>query len=359
MTFRLSALAVALAAVTLGGGCATGRTVVANGSRTVIDTGRTVIATTDEHQARVSRQLADLVDTVDKAFGESRVEDREQIVRAKLGLKTSSKDGEGTHWSVPINLRLPLPALKRRSNVFLDLSTDTETSEISDLSATLDSKISTLSATILSKITSTVDLGATLGVHGGPDIGPELFVRYEKHWAPWLLFVEQRLYWRTDNGWGGVTGLNLDRRLSGEASFLRFSNKASYYADLHGVDILSGFMYRRLLLLRTVLSAEAGVEYNPYQGDADQDHDADPGPDDDQAYARVRVIGKLWRPWLEWELVPGVYYRWEKEDKLVTGIDVRLSIIYESYLRGTQPPVSQPPVSVPPVSQPAGSDAGK
>jgi hypothetical protein len=58
--------------------------------------------------------------------------------------------------------------------------------------------------------------------------------------------------------------------------------------------------------------------------------------DDDQAYLRLRMIGKVWRNWIEWELMPGYYYRWENEDTSVWGIDARLSIMYESFLSGKE-----------------------
>jgi hypothetical protein len=293
--------------------------------------GASIIAQVDKARVWAGETFVDVVDATDKAFGESRVEDRQEIVRAKVGVKAKVKENEDTDWSVPANFRVPLPAIERRFNIFLDLTADTDTGNLSDVSAATDEKDATLSATILRKLTDTFDLGATLGVHGGPDIGPEVFVRYDQKWLPWALFGEQRGYWRSDNGWGGRTILNLDYELDDD-SFLRFANKAEYYEELHNADLKTGLIYRRLLPHNVALSAETGIDYNAYDGDPKQDEFTSMEDDDDQAYIRLRGISRLWRNWIEVELLPGYYYRWENQDTSVWGIDVRVSIMYESLL---------------------------
>ena len=110
----------------------------------------------------------------------------------------------------------------------------------------------------------------------------------------------------------------------------------NYYEELHDVDFKSGFLYRRRVPKEVALSAETGIEYNPYTGNPEKDNDTDPEHDDDNAYARVRMIGKFWRPWIEWEVMPGFYYYWEHDQPEAWGIDVRLSVIYEAFLSGPE-----------------------
>jgi hypothetical protein len=295
----------------------------------------TVLDKVDQTRVWAGQKYVDVVDATDKAFGESRVEDREQIARAKVGVKAKVKENEDTDWSVPANFRVPLPAMERRFNIFLDLTADADTGNLSDVNAATSESDASISATVLRKLSDTFDFGATLGVHGGPDIGPELFVRYEQKWLPWALFGEQRGYWRTDNGWGGRTILNLDYRLADNTSFIRWGNKAEYYEELHNADLKTGLIYRRLLG-DLALSAETGVDYNKYDGDPEEDEFTTMEDDDDQAYIRLRAISRVWRDWIEVELLPGYYYRWEHEDTGVWGIDVRVSILYESYLSGAK-----------------------
>jgi hypothetical protein len=295
-----------------------------------------LIASVDKARTWAGEKFVDVVDATDKAFGEERVEDRQEIVRAKVGIKAKVKENEDTEWSVPANFRIPLPAFERRFNLFLDFTSDTDTGNLSDLSAATDEGDASLSATILKKLSDTFDLGATLGVHGGPDVGPEVFVRYDRKWLPWAVFGEQRVFWRTDDGWGGRTILNFDYRLADNNSYLRFANKADYYEELHNADLKTGLIYRRLSRWNVAMSAETGIDYNAYDGDPTVDEFTTMEDDDDQAYLRLRMIGKVWRNWIEWELMPGYYYRWENEDTSVWGIDARLSIMYESFLSGKE-----------------------
>ena len=176
-------------------------------------------------------------------------------------------------------------------------------------------------------------MAATFDIYGGWDIGPKVKLRYNQRWDPWGLFMEQQVFVRTDDGWGGRTVLNIDYELPDKASFIRLANRADYYEELYDADLKSGLIYRRRFYGNTALSAEAGVEYNAYAGDPETKHADDPDPDDDHAYVRTRVIGKIWRPWIEWELMPGYYYKWEQDDPWRWGIEVRLSLMYESYLR--------------------------
>jgi hypothetical protein len=318
---KLSAL---LALALLAGGCASQR------QQRIWNTDA------DEWNALVGQKFADVVDATDKIFGEPRVEDREQIARAKVGVKAKSRERQDTDWTIPSNFRIPLPSLGRQSNVFVDFTSDADASNLSQISPAAEQSGSALSATVLKRVTDTLDFGATLGIHGGPDVGPELFLRYERRRDPWLLFGEERGYWRTDNGWGGRTILNLDYKLPSNNSFVRFANKAEYYQELHEVDFKSGLLYRRRVPGEVALSAETGIEYNPYTGDPGKDIDTDPEHDDDNAYARVRMIGRLWRPWIEWEVMPGYYYYWEHDQPGTWGIDVRLSVIFEAFLSGPE-----------------------
>jgi len=103
-----------------------------------------VITDIDARHEWVGRKFASIVDTADKAFGEPRVEDAEQIVRAKIGLKAKVIQTEETDWSVPSNFRIPLPALARRANVFIDLATDSDASNLSDVNAATEDKKTSL-----------------------------------------------------------------------------------------------------------------------------------------------------------------------------------------------------------------------
>ena len=359
---RLRALAVLLAVIVVAGGCATGKTKTTGKVET---TGWTESTTktepTDKTEAAdkaetpvkdvllgvgkkvdksrewLGRTFVSVVDATDKAFGDERVEDREQIVRAKVGLRVEVKETEDTKYKFPTNFRIPLPALERRANIFLDFSADPDSGNVTSATGITNDEGTSLSATMLKRLSDTFDLGATLSWKSGANIGPEVFARYDKNWDPFRFYAEQRAFWRTDDGFGGRTKFNFDYVLPDQASYIRWANEANYYEDLYDVGVKSGLSYRRKFYWDIAMSVEAGIDLNPYDGDPKKSHYTDNpedlDPDKDHYYGRVRMIGKL-TPWVEWEVMPGYYYRYEQEDPGRWGIDVRLSFMYESYLRG-------------------------
>jgi hypothetical protein len=316
---RLGGLATVLAAFAIAGGCATGATFSERA---------------DARHEWLGQTFASVVDATDKAFGEPRVEDREQIVRAKIGVEASYLQGDGTSWSIPSNFRIPLPALERRANIFVAVVTDSASSDTTNMNSLSNDKNSSLSASYIKRLTDTIDVSATFDVYGGWDIGPKVKLRYERSWDPWMLYTEQQAFWRTEDGWGGSTSINIDYKFADKSSYVRFANSADYYEQLHNADLSSALIYRRNFFGNTAISVEAGVEYNPYPGDPALSNAADPGPDEDNVYGKVRVIGKIWKPWIEWQVLPGYYYRWEQDKPGAWGIDFRLSLIYEALLGG-------------------------
>jgi len=351
---RLRALAALLAVIMVAGGCASGKgtTKTAGTGEITGTTGSTettektkgsvtsVLLDGDKRHEWLGRTFASVVDATDKAFGDERVEDREEIVRAKVGLRVEVKETEDTKYKFPSNFRIPLPALERRANIFLDFSADPDSGNVTSASGISNDEGSSLSATMLKRLTDTFDLGATLSWKSGANIGPEVFARYDKNWDPFRLYFEQRAFWRTDDGWGGKSKLYLDYTLPDGASYIRWANEANYYEDLYDVGYKSGLSYRRKFYWDIAMSVEAGIDLNPYDGDPKKSHYTDNpedlDPDKDHYYGRVRMVGKGWKPWIEWEVLPGYYYRYEQENPGRWGIDVRLSVMYESYLRGPQ-----------------------
>ena len=344
-------LAALLAVLMIAGGCAAGKgattgtsgttgTVEATGTTGNAETTakekdsvKTVLLDSDKRHEWLGRTFASVVDATDKAFGEERVEDREKIVRAKIGLRVEYKENEDTKYKVPSNFRIPLPALARAANIFLDFSSEPDSGNVTSSTGITDDEGTSLSATMLKRLTDTFDLGATLSWKSGANIETEVFARYDKNWDPLRFYAEQRAFWRTDDGWGGRTKFNFDYLLPDGASYVRWANEANYYEELYETGYKSGLSYRRKFFWDVALSVEAGVDINPYDGDPKKSHADDPDPDKDHYYGRVRMIGKAWKPWIEWELLPGYYYRHHQDHPGRWGIDARLSVTNHSYLR--------------------------
>ena len=285
----------------------------------------------DKRHQWLGQTFASVIDAADQAFGEPRIEDQQEIVRAKVGLRAEYINGEGTSYNIPTNFRIPLPSLTRKANLFIDVTSDSDTNDISNVSAD-----GSASLAMLKKLTKDVDVILAFDVYGGFDVGPKVKFRFEHDWKPWKLFAEQQVFVRTDDGWGGRTTVNFDLALPDGASFFRFTNRADYYEELDGVNFSDALMYRRKFYFDTALSVELGVQYNAYSGDPEKKNTYTPpdtGVDDDNAYFKFRVVGKGWQEWIEWEVVPSYYYKWEQDDPWRWGVDLRLSVMYQAFLR--------------------------
>jgi hypothetical protein len=296
---------------------------------------RDMIRRLDEEHAAICRGLADVVDVADRAFGEPRIEDREQIVQAKIGPSVTVRENEGTKLVVPVSLRVPLPALERRANIFLRLDTVADSlKSVSDAASSLDSNKS-LSATVISRVADVADLGVRLDLDwdDGPTTGVRPFVRWERREDPLRFYVEQQVSWDTDLGLGEKTILNVDRILD-ELSFARLFASMETNAEKPGRTYEHALIWRRTVPREDlVLSAELGVRYNTFNGDS---WTATPGAeeDPDEGYLQLRVTGKVFRPWIEYEVMPGVYLPWRHADAWEWGITFALRVVYESFLHG-------------------------
>ena len=171
----------------------------------------------------------------------------------------------------------------------------------------------------------------------GSDIGPKVFARYDKNWDPWRFFLEQQAFWRTDDGWGGRTKVNFDYVLPDKASFIRWANKADYYEELYdvGLQVRAHLPAEILLGHRALGGGRGGLQPLRRRPEEERHVPRRPRPGQrPRTTAGCGSIGKGWRPWIEWEVMPGYYYQWEQDDPWRWGIDVRLSVMYESYLGG-------------------------
>jgi len=295
----------------------------------------TILRTLDATHDPLSRGIADAVDRADRVFGEPRVEDRERIVRAKIAAKVKSEEGDGTSLSFPIDIRVPLPALERRFNIFLEYNSSFD-DKLGDVTNDLDSNKS-FTGTIMSRAWDVLDTGVKFRFYwkDGPQVGVIPFVRYESPKENFFRFwIEQQVWYKTDKDFGGKSTLQIDHVLSPK-SFIRFGNAAEYYQDLKKADIEHVLTYRAPSFFASMMSADTGVAYNPHDGDPEGDS-TDPDDDGDKAFAQVRFKGIMWRPWCEWEVKPYYHYLWHHDDKSVFGAEARINLLYEAYLRGPQ-----------------------
>jgi hypothetical protein len=327
---RRRAAALLAAALLAAAGCAAPRYV----SREV-----------DKGQAAITRGISDVVEAADRAFGEPIVTDRERSFQAKIGGEVQARENNETKFRAPVTLRAPLPALQRRANAFIEIGSVADTlSSTPEAAAALDSNKSFVAA-MITRLTEDVHLGVKL--YGfwtdGPQLGVWPFLRWEWLRDPYRVLVEQQVYDRTDRGLGERTTLQLNRVFSG-TSFVRWVSTVELNQHDRGTIYEHALIYRRLFPSRElVLSAQLGVHHNPYLGDPTA---KTPGAqhDPDEAFFQLQATGKIYRPWLEYELTPAVHAPWNHADTLEFGVTFALRFVYESFLQG---PEGGPPAATP------------
>jgi hypothetical protein len=282
----------------------------------------------DDHYKALSRNIADVVDATDKAFGEPRIEDREQIVRVKVGLESKLREGGTRELKPKLNARIPLPATARRFNIFIEFTGDTETSgEYGDLGTGRYEDSYSATATMLKQLKDRdIEFGTKFGAHwkDSPGFFIKPFLRWDKRKDPWGFFIDQSVYYDTNDGFGTRTAGHIDYILT-KVSYLRFFSAAETYQEIDGGwDLEHALIYRRPFFLGSILSTEGWVLYNPGY------------IKDDKAYVRMRWIGRIWRPWLEYEVQPRI--EWKREDDFASEfmLIMALHIYFEDYL-GREP----------------------
>jgi hypothetical protein len=294
----------------------------------------------DEQRLTIGRGFTDVIDAADRAFGEPRVEDAERIVRVSIGPDLTIRENEGTGVRFPIRLRAPFPALERWANIFLQIDTLTDTfNSLGDFGGSVD-RNKAIDLTWLSQIGNHTHIGVKERIYwsDGPQSESRVFARLEYRPDPYHVTFEQSAYYRTDDHGGGRTVLLADRKLGG-TSFVRLALRAEYNEELPGTDLAGSVIYRRPFLPNSFLSGEVGVIFNPRSGPSGAGVTPDPllsldEQDDDEAFLAIAVIGKLWRPWIEYEVRPAVSFPWHHQDVTEFWIRLGFRIVYETYLSG-------------------------
>jgi hypothetical protein len=293
----------------------------------------------DERQDNISRGIAGVVDRVDRAFGEPRIEDRDRIVRAKIGGSLEVRQNNADSWTIPISLRLPLPALERRSNIFLQFESTADASgDFEEVKSSFDEG-KAVSATILTRRSPRLETGARLELFwdDGPQTGVRPFLRVEQRLDPIRLSYEQQVYYLTDVQTGARGIFEADRLLE-EQSFVRFTTSMDGNHGTPGVSLEHSLGYLRPLpFVKAAFAAEVGVKYNTFDGDPET-HDSGSENDPDEGYARLRATGRVLRPWIEYEVIPVVHFPWHHEDKVEPGITFILRAVFQRNLPGPPEP---------------------
>jgi hypothetical protein len=282
------------------------------------------------HQA-MERGMVDVVNRVDRIFGEPRVEDRERKVKIVAGPRLVFKEAGVTEVRGRVSGRIPLPSLERRTNIFLEVGGRVDSQVESGVLNTQEREEQLVTRVeVLKRSELPVDLGLGAGVRwrSGPQGVVRPFIRWEHRSDQLRYYLSQEVIYRTDEGFAETTYVHLDQILD-QVSFLRYFSDATVENEVAGVTMGHGTMYRRPWAENGAISYEVGVEYNTAHTERGR------------TYLQVHLVQKVLRPWLEFEIRPRVAYPWQGGGGSYS-LFVGANVIFERYLEptggGARPP---------------------
>lgn len=293
---------------------------------------RTRVERIDDAHASQADFFGVLFDRIDRLFGEQYVEDRDRKVQVRAGVQTTLNDeGRSVDTGITLALRVPLPALERRSvNLFLEVGEDVrELGPVSSPNFDESRRRLSIGAGVVARPREEVETGLKLNVfrEEGSFASIYPFVRFERKRAPMRYFAEQRLVWESEDLWRARTDVDVDRTL-GNGMFARLRNRADYVIGDPGVEFGHGLLLRQVVFGSTGASYELWLEYNS-AGD-------DPATLDDDtiAYAQLRWRGRVWRRWLEYELRPAYTVVIDSDRDPFFSLLLSISVVWDSFLGG-------------------------
>lgn len=323
---RTAALLVALCAGWWGDGLA------ATAAEPVAAEGGSATAQVDDAHAAQADYFGRLFGEIDRLFGEQYVEDRDRKVQVRAGVETTlNDDGESTDTGLTLALRVPVPALKRRANIFIEIGEDVrELGAASNPSFDAARKRLAVAAALVARPREELEAGLKVSVfwEDGSFAAIYPFVRFERKRPPMRYFLEQRVVWESENIWRTRSDADVDCTIGG-GTFLRMRNRLEHVFDEPGSQVAHGLILRQLVFSNAGLSLESWLEYNT-AGD-------DPGSFDDDtiAYAQLRWRGRIWRRWLEYELRPIYTIVIDSDRKPFLSFRASLTVRWDSFLGGS------------------------
>jgi len=300
--------------------------------------GAKTVASLEESHEDQAQFIGLFFEKIDRVFGEEYVEDRDRKLQVRAGVETTfNNHGTSTDTKARLILRVPLPAMKRRFNVFLDIGEAADQlGDVTSPSITASEKVFSLAAGLVRRVRDNLETGIKLKLFPSSGTFANIypFVRFEQTHGPMRYFLEQQIIWGSDNSWRTLTEIDIDRKF-GSSIFLRLRNNVAYLFGDPGAMIAHGLITRRSFYEDNGLSFELWLEYNTAKNDPTTIDD------DTIVYGQLRLRGRIWRKWLEYELRPIYTFPIATDRKSFFGFFISLSLVWDSYLGGGEIPAAE------------------
>lgn len=295
----------------------------------------------DQAHEQQAQQIGEFVEVLDRVFGETYAQDRERKVQVGVGLATTfNNHGNSFGTQVNVALRIPLPALERKFNAFIDIGGDVDKlGDVSNPNFSGSEKVYSLAGALISRLREDLEAGIRLKLlSSGSAASLNPFLRYERRVGKVRHFLEEQVGWDSNNDWKSVTELDVDRAF-GSTALIRLRNLLDYTFGDPGAKLAHGLIVRRGVLDASGLSLEFWLEYNTAPDDPATISD------DTIFYGQVRFRGRVWRKWLEYELRPAYTFPIDTSRSSFFSLMVSLTVLWDSYIGGNGVAAAPVPVA--------------
>lgn len=274
---------------------------IANGAAGPCDEATHEPDAADRLQAGVSERFFDLLDRVDRFFGDERIEDDVRGSHFRVGVGFRWDRAEGESLQTRFRSRIDLPKTEERLQLVLDNLTETGDPRRSNpLDDTIDASRPDAALRFIARETPrlrlSTDVGAKLG--GDPQGFGRLRLRYALPLGCWELRLTETVQWYTSDGFGASAEMRWSRKLA-DGWIFRSSSRLRWDEQRDGVTPAQSFDWLRALSKNGHghrVSLHAEWPETPRGGLASYGIE----------YAWRRRLG---RPWLLIEIAPGLAFR--------------------------------------------------
>lgn len=283
--------------------------------------------TLDDLQQKGSALVTSAARWIDSFFDDPRYLSEENRTRAKLKLSFAYSKFDDFEFSPGIDLRLNLPVLENRANLFLrandDGDFDAESNPVSDSDNSKDEDL-TLGLNYFLAMGERYNISTDVGVSASYVYGG---LRY-RHLHPflgsnWEGRFTNRLRYYSDDGWEDKASYDLERHL-GERFFIRNTVTGIVSEETEGLPFSAVTRLYQIFSIERALLYDAGIYL-----------DTKPEFEVTDVQLKLRYRQRFYRDWLVLELAPQVTFPSEQDYEMNPGLVVKLEADF-GYLKDYQ-----------------------
>ena len=269
----------------------------------------------DRGHAAVGNQMVRFIESIDQFFGDQEYDGLRNQSYLRVGPGLRIREGRTLAFKPRVRANLQLPRTQRRVALVLS-GRDDNGDLLDDGTGQNDDFAAALRAALIDDPFNQVDL--SVGSHFRPD--PDPFAKIQFEWLnPFDRFALRPAitgYWELEEGFGERTRLDIDYRLS-RAALLRLRGVANYGQSTSGVEFRTSvvYYYKR-------------DETSAWQIQWKLSSQTRPRSEVTQTRGFVRYRWSMFRPWLFFEVEPGLRFRRQDDFRPAPELTLRFEVVF-------------------------------